>query len=108
MVILSIWGLDSIYVQGSAWFKIWLVTGSHWLPEFRSQKVTGYHLLPEFWSQGGYHWLPVTADYQISRFWPSVTNFLRTKWTMILNESQKSKYEVYDVNRRVLKNSQRS
>ena len=47
--------------QGSARFKIWLVTGYHWLPEF--------------WSQGGYRlpmvtrisvsgWLPVTTGYQ--------------------------------------------
>ena len=81
---------DETYVnQGSAWLKIWVVTGYHWLPEFWSQVgdrlplvtrilvtgslpltdgdqnfglrvVTSYHCLPEFRSQGGYRLSMVT------------------------------------------------
>ena len=63
-------------IQGSVCFKIWLVTGYHWLPEFLSQvghrlpmvtkfydfdrlpflneaDVTGYHRLPT-WPKSSY------------------------------------------------------
>ena len=59
---------------GSARFKIWLVTGYHWLPEFGLRVVTGYQWLPEFWSQGGCRLLLVTKIDDLDRT-PSVTNF---------------------------------
>ena len=40
-------------IQGSACFKIWLVTGYHWLPEF--------------WSQVGYRLPIVTKFYDLDR-----------------------------------------
>ena len=68
--------------QGSAWFKILVVTGYHWLPKFWSpggyqwlpevfnhwlqnfvlRVVSGYHWSPEFRSQGGYR-LPLATKF---------------------------------------------
>ena len=67
--------------QGSAWFKIWLVTGYHWLQEFCSQGAYRLPLVTLILVSG---WLPVTTGYQNFRirvvtgyYWlPLVTNFL--------------------------------
>ena len=51
----------SVWEQGSAWFKIWLVTGYHWLPEFGSQGGYRLPLVTRILVSG---LLPVTTGYQ--------------------------------------------
>ena len=60
--------------QGSAWFKILVLTGYHWLPEFCLRVVTGYHFMLRFWPHlnpsqpvTGYQRLPKNKNFSGNR-----------------------------------------